>query len=443
MSAGVNSVSDRSATLGRCAVFVALLSVGASHAWARGEVIVTTGDELGGRIIHSTYESAINNLGEVVFRAVLLTGTPNQEGIREGILKADGTVVAAVGDVIEGHAVYRVSNPSINDFGDVVFVMSFEANSKSAIVLSSDGERTVLAASGMTLAGKSIQWVWDPCINNAGQVVFQARWTEQGLPREGILDREGNVVFRRGAQIGGLTARELFSPCINNAGDVAFGAWDTSAGGAGIFLADGMMLINASGAVIAGKSLEWLDFRGFDLNDSGALAILGGWIERDRHGNETWWTGLFRTDGVLVAMTGEAIGGQVIEGWFGPASPAINNFGDVTFSAHGTNPEGDVQYSLFGVTVEDQYVDTAELIADLIIQTDAVNANNGIQSSLDAKLDAAIDAFTAENADQRQDALHMLDAFQHEVDAQRGRQIDEADADRLLRAADVVLLRVK
>jgi hypothetical protein len=51
---------------------------------------------------------------------------------------------------------------------------------------------------------------------------------------------------------------------------------------------------------------------------------------------------------------------------------------------------------------------------------------------MDAKLQNCVSALGAANAGQREDAVNKLDAFINSVEAQRGKELDDAQADELI-----------
>ena len=59
------------------------------------------------------------------------------------------------------------------------------------------------------------------------------------------------------------------------------------------------------------------------------------------------------------------------------------------------------------------------------------NLQQGLNNSLDAKLQTVVNALEAINAGQRQDAANKLQAFVNEVEAQRGLKITDQQADEL------------
>jgi len=78
---------------------------------------------------------------------------------------------------------------------------------------------------------------------------------------------------------------------------------------------------------------------------------------------------------------------------------------------------------------------TAALIATVAV----LDLDRGISNSLSKKLNNARDALTTENADQRNDASNKLFAFINAVEAQRGKKIDDADADFLVESALAII----
>lgn len=87
------------------------------------------------------------------------------------------------------------------------------------------------------------------------------------------------------------------------------------------------------------------------------------------------------------------------------------------------------------------YPTPQEAIEDLILLTEDMNLQNGINNSLDAKLDAVLKAL--EDANEKNDvaAINALNAFINAVEAQRGNKISEADADILIAAAlDIIAM---
>ena len=68
-----------------------------------------------------------------------------------------------------------------------------------------------------------------------------------------------------------------------------------------------------------------------------------------------------------------------------------------------------------------------------------LNLQQGIENSLDAKLEAAQQAIDDLNENNDVAAINVLEAFINAVEAQRGNKILEADADALIAAAQGII----
>jgi len=73
----------------------------------------------------------------------------------------------------------------------------------------------------------------------------------------------------------------------------------------------------------------------------------------------------------------------------------------------------------------------SKLVEKLIADVKQMNLQQGIDNSLDAKLEATLGALEALNAEQRSDAVNKLNAFINEVEAQRGKKLTDEQADYL------------
>ncbi len=80
------------------------------------------------------------------------------------------------------------------------------------------------------------------------------------------------------------------------------------------------------------------------------------------------------------------------------------------------------------------------LLELLIQQVLALNLQQGIENSLDAKIDAAIQALDDLNANNDVAACNALQAFINAVDAQGGNQITQVDADALIAAVQEIMV---
>ncbi|MHC4394473.1 MAG: right-handed parallel beta-helix repeat-containing protein [Planctomycetota bacterium] len=88
---------------------------------------------------------------------------------------------------------------------------------------------------------------------------------------------------------------------------------------------------------------------------------------------------------------------------------------------------------------EFQLQDPAQLLLDLAQDVLSINLQQGISNSLDAKLEAALNALEDINQNNDVAAINALQAFINAVEAQRGNKIPEADADDLIAAAQEII----
>jgi len=109
--------------------------------------------------------------------------------------------------------------------------------------------------------------------------------------------------------------------------------------------------------------------------------------------------------------------------------------GTYTVTLTVTDDDGGIGVDTFTVRVET----TSEAIDDLTEIIEEMNLQNGIENSLDSKLDNAQDALEAANAGNRQDAVNKLEAFINSVEAQRGGKLTDEEADYLIaKAQDII-----
>jgi parallel beta-helix repeat protein len=80
-----------------------------------------------------------------------------------------------------------------------------------------------------------------------------------------------------------------------------------------------------------------------------------------------------------------------------------------------------------------------EAILDLIITVADMNLHQGIENSLDAKLNAALNALDDANQNNDVAAINSLYAFINAVEAQRGKKLTDAQADTLVTEASNII----
>ena len=72
-------------------------------------------------------------------------------------------------------------------------------------------------------------------------------------------------------------------------------------------------------------------------------------------------------------------------------------------------------------------------------QVETFNLQQGIENSLDAKLDSALNALSDVNQNNNQAAINSLQAFINAVNAQRGSKITNEQADALVAVAQAII----
>jgi hypothetical protein len=78
-------------------------------------------------------------------------------------------------------------------------------------------------------------------------------------------------------------------------------------------------------------------------------------------------------------------------------------------------------------------------IEGLISTVEGLNLQQGIENSLDAKLQNAKDSLAAANAGLREDAVNKLQAFINACEAQRDKALTSEQADELIAMANAII----
>jgi hypothetical protein len=193
---------------------------------------------------------------------------PNTEGIYVGA----GAPAAIITQPIGGGL---LQSPGINAGGQVAFT-NIDGNGNRGIFLWSGGVPVQImdvTGNGLGLQTGAGADIWDPRLNDSGEVVFHGRTTSGDA---GIFKVSGGAVSQvaLAGAVGGDYGSFDFNAAINNAGDVAFLA--TVIGqGEGIFTG-GNPLTDAvirAGDSLFGATVLDLNYGTFGLNDNGGLAF--------------------------------------------------------------------------------------------------------------------------------------------------------------------------
>lgn len=177
--------------------------------------------------------------------------------------------------------------------------------------------------------------------------------------------------------------------------------------------------INVSGALWNGSPDGWLGMWVLTLNDGNLSAAKN-------------WGGVGPRTAPSFLSSGSAGSGGLTD-----IPVQAGDRVDLTiFSANafGVTPIG----VNFSVTFTSNAPDPVVEIENLAVDVFEMNLQNGIENSLDSKLDAALAALVDLNVNNDSAACNSLDAFINAVEAQRGKKITASQASQLVGAAQSI-----
>jgi probable HAF family extracellular repeat protein len=246
-------------------------------------------------------------------------------------------------------------------------------------------------------------------INASGQVVgLIYRTTDNQDNRDALLYSEGQLT-----NLGTLGGRNSSASGINNAGTVV-GTSDNASNSADD-------AISSDGTTLTDLTIG----SGFNLLNSNANGI----------NNQNEIVGIMNVSGSLRAFVGTS--GLMTDantllpansGWTLQSATAIND--DAQIVGYGLAPNGNVHGFLLA-PVRDPIQELSSLIS--LIQS--FNLAQGIENSLDAKLQNAEAALESAKSGALTSACGLLQAFINEVNAQSGNKINADQADQLRTSA--------
>ena len=262
------------------------------------------------------------------------------------------------------------------------------------------------------------------------------------LTNNSVLDNAGGI-WLDWADINTLTGNNV-TVSIANGIYLRYSSYNTLIGNTASNNADGIKLNNSSnsntltGNTVTGNSANGIYLTGqsntntltdntISNNDTGILLLASS--------NNQIYNNNFidnATQAEVVDGTGNLFnlpaptGGNYWSDWTGPDN----------------DNDGFVDYPYVFTGGQDNYplAPTPEqAIEKLIVDVEAMNLQQGIDNSLDAKLQNALDALNAANAGQRQDAFNKMEAFINAVEAQRGGKLTNEQADILIAEANYII----
>ncbi|OGH15341.1 MAG: hypothetical protein A2689_02050 [Candidatus Levybacteria bacterium RIFCSPHIGHO2_01_FULL_38_96] len=137
-------------------------------------------------------------------------------------------------------------------------------------------------------------------------------------------------------------------------------------------------------------------------------------------------------EGISLGNVTESNGNGTATGTFVYTVP-----GTYTVSLTVTDNDGDSGISQNSLTVS--VVTSEGAVNDLLDVIEGFNLHNGIQNSLDGKLEAAQNALDDLNVNNDQAAINSLNAFINTVEQKRGDELTDAEADYLIAAAQAII----
>jgi hypothetical protein len=265
--------------------------------------------------------ASINNRGDIAFRA----GRTSSDGLNsfDGIYRAnaDGSLTTIAEDPDRTRFGFLGNFPSMNDLGDVSFAANLAPDFDQAVLRGDGTELTTIA----TTTEEFNFLGFDTSVNNSGEVAFKA---ELDNFDEGLFSGSGAEVtthylnsadvFLDGelVRFGGNDSR----PSINNLGDIAFDETIQPQFDPGIFVGrEGSFRTIA--APDPSRSVQEPV-----LNDAGTAAFETSFFDETGQ----FVTAIVKGNGGPLTTVADTTGPF---GFFGFRPPAINNNGDVAFSA--------------------------------------------------------------------------------------------------------------
>jgi len=213
--------------------------------------------------------------------------------------------------------------------------------------------------------------------------------------------------------------------------------------------------INRSYDDVSSQFGEEGDFEGFrhatieeveDLFFAAGITIIGGWGDDTDYmeaceafalllGPTSWWL-------ELPAVSG--ISGSPFEVlWRGAATSPSSRDGHIVYLTS-INPSGGFSGTWYSPKmghwlVRETVVDPEVMLQQLSEIVFSLNIKQGISNSFDAKLSSALKALDDLNENNDVAAINSLNAFMNAVDAQRGKELTETEADELISKVQAII----
>lgn len=143
------------------------------------------------------------------------------------------------------------------------------------------------------------------------------------------------------------------------------------------------------------------------------------------------------TDSVRVASFECSLDGATLSACASPKTYTALATGKHTFEVQAIDTSGNTDATPEGFTWT--ILTPAEAIQNLVDDVKALNLQQGLDNSLDVKLEAALKALDDIKQNNDTGAISTLRAFIQEVEAQRGKSLTDEQADQLINAAQAIV----
>jgi hypothetical protein len=307
---------------------------GAAGVFTPKHALMKKGDVIRGLTVNHPFVLGINDLNQLLISFSYGNGAPpfNAMGtfrLHGNSLALEGKLIK-VGDVIDGLTLQDFRESYLNDAGDVIFSADYtDASGASAIGVFSRSH--VLLKPGSVIQGITLS----PSgaynfrsldgLSDTGQFVFDTTSFLPNAPstQSGVFTQH-KILALAGEKIHGITLAGAFSPVISRFGLTAF-AGDYAITTNCSSLCSGYAAFGPGGVVAkTGDIIDGITLSNaiapVSINDAGTVLMQADFAAG---------YGLFTKDAV-VAVTGDKLAGFQVEGF---VNGQINDFGDVGFSA--------------------------------------------------------------------------------------------------------------
>jgi hypothetical protein len=304
---------------------------GATGIFSRKHALLKKGDVVAGAAINGPSLRSLNNFNEILVELSYpqtLASSLGKFTVRDNHLVLEGKLIRT-GDVIGGLTIQEFRESLINDLGEIVFSADYtDASGASAIGVFT--RNRVLLKAGSVVDGVSLSGN-----NTFGRLYGLSDFDTIAFDTNGNLGNLGGIQTGAFTQhkalalpnqtIHGIPLITAFSPAISHFGWTAFAGEYSIAPGCNSFLCRGFAVFGPRGVVArTGDSISGLTLNDsmepVSINDEGEVLI-----QADVAGGY----GLFTRDAV-VAVTGDKLAGFMVEGF---VNAQMNDSGNVAFSA--------------------------------------------------------------------------------------------------------------